>query len=164
MALARATGVRVPGPPPVTPVALPGDATVVVHTNRGDFTLSLDGAAAPLAVARFLELARADELDNDIFHRVVPGFVVQTGCPRGDGWGGVSPTLPDEPTLDPFDAGAVGIARSDPDSGSSQWFVTLSDQPHLVGDYTRIGEIVQGAHVVGRLSAGDRVIDVEVLP
>lgn len=162
-ALATALGLPANMEAPTAPVDLPLQAAVWVRTTRGDFAVELDAHTAPLAVGRFLGLVAEDALDGDVFHRVVPGFVVQTGCPRGDGWGGVEPTLPDEPSLLPFDVGAVGIARSDLDSGSSQWFVTLSDQPHLVGDYTRIGRVVSGMHVVERIGQGDRVLDVEAV-
>lgn len=126
----------------------------VVRTDQGTFVMSLDPEAAPLAVASFAALAEAHWFDGLSFHRVVPGFVAQTGCPRGDGWGGPGYELPDEDSELPFDHGAVGMARSDRDTGGSQWFVTTSPQPHLQGDYTRFGEVVQGLTVVDHLRQG----------
>ena len=70
--------------------------------------------------------------------------------------------IPDEVSSLPFDAGAVGMARAAPDTGGSQWFVTTSDQPHLVGEYTRFGEVVQGLHVVRRLRQGSELLHVEI--
>ncbi|MCA9494713.1 MAG: peptidylprolyl isomerase, partial [Myxococcales bacterium] len=96
----------------------------VVQTDHGTFVMGLDPGVAPLAVASFAALAEAHWFDGLVFHRVVPGFVVQTGCPRGDGWGGPGYELADEDSERPFDHGAVGMARSDRDTGGSQWFVT----------------------------------------
>ena len=88
--------------------------------------------------------------------------VAQTGCPRGDGWGGPGYAIPDEVSSLPFDEGAVGMARAAPDTGGSQWFVTTSDQPHLVGEYTRFGEVVEGMYVVRRLEVGSTLLGVEI--
>lgn len=164
-ALARSLGLTVPVVHPVSVVEPALDRrTLAILTSDGEFTVELDPETAPLAVARFLELVTSDAMDGLVFHRMVPGFVVQTGCPRGDGWGATGTPLPDEVSLLPFGAGAIGMARSDADSGASQWFVTLSDQPHLVGDYTRFGVVVSGLHVVTHLEVGDTVLDVVVLP
>ncbi|MFT5456713.1 MAG: peptidyl-prolyl cis-trans isomerase B (cyclophilin B), partial [Myxococcota bacterium] len=133
-----------------------------VQTTRGAFTIALDPTTAPYAVANFARLSEVGWYDDLVFHRVVPGFVVQTGCPRGDGWGGPGWTVPDEVSLGGFGTGSVGMARAEPDSGGSQWFVTLSPQPHLDGDYTRFGQVVQGLHVVRGLERGDRVLAVTI--
>ncbi|MCB9699497.1 MAG: peptidylprolyl isomerase [Alphaproteobacteria bacterium] len=124
--------------------------------------MSLDPQLAPLAVASFAALAEAHWFDGLVFHRVVPGFVVQTGCPRGDGWGGPGYELPDEDSETSFGHGAVGMARSDRDTGGSQWFVTTSPQPHLQGEYTRFGEVVQGLSVVDHLPQGTVIESVTI--
>jgi len=134
----------------------------VVRTSKGTFRLSLDSDAAPIAVASFAALAERDFFDGLLFHRVVPGFVAQGGDPRGDGWGGPGYTLPDEVSALPYDPGALGMARSDRDTGGSQWFVTLTNQPHLVGDYTRFGHVEAGLQVVTALERGDRILDVAI--
>lgn len=131
-----------------------------IETDRGSFTIALDPDTAPRAVANFAHLVDQDFFDGLPFHRVVPGFVVQTGCPRGDGWGGPGWTLPDEPSALPFDLGAVGMARSDYDTGGSQWFVAAGPAPHLVGEYTRFGHVVRGLEVVTRIERGDRIRDI----
>jgi peptidyl-prolyl cis-trans isomerase B (cyclophilin B) len=134
-----------------------------VETSEGTFYIQLDPDTAPLAVWNFATLADAHFYDGLVFHRVVPGFVAQTGCPRGDGWGGPGYTIPDEVSALPYDAGAVGMARSsDRDTGSSQWFVTTSPQPHLVGEYTRFGTVVEGLHVVKRLTLGSQLLKVTI--
>ena len=134
-----------------------------VVTSRGEFDIALDPDTAPLAVANFATLAERGFFDGVVWHRVVPGFVVQTGCPRGDGWGGPGWTLPDEVSAVPYDEGSVGMARNTPfDTGGSQWFVTTGPTPHLVGDYTRFGQVVRGLEVVRHLERGDVVESVTV--
>ncbi len=133
-----------------------------VTTNKGEFRMELHPEVAPLAVVNFAALAEANFYDGVVFHRVVPSFVVQTGDPRGDGSGGPGWTLPDELSARSYVEGAVGMARSGPDTGGSQWFITLSPQPHLDGDYTLFGNITDGMTVVHRLELGDRVEDIVI--
>lgn len=133
-----------------------------IRTTEGTFRVALDPEVAPMAVASFAALADRDFFDGLLFHRVVPGFVAQGGDPRGDGWGGPGYALPDEVSALPYGAGALGMARSDRDTGGSQWFVALTPQPHLVGDYTRFGEVVAGMHVLNALERGDRILDVAI--
>lgn len=134
----------------------------VITTNRGSFRIGFESEVAPIAVWNFATLAAKGELDGDVFHRVVPGFVAQTGCPRGDGWGGPGYTIPDEVSRIRYDAGMVGMARSDRDTAGSQWFVTTTDQPHLTGDYTLFGRVTEGMPVVRAMEQGDQVLKVEL--
>lgn len=135
----------------------------LVETSRGRFRIALDPESAPLAVWNFAALAERRYFDGMVWHRVVPGFVAQTGCPRGDGWGGPGYVLPDETSMLPFGEGAVGMARGEQrDSGGSQWFVVTSPQPHLVSEYTRFGVVVEGMEVVKRLGVGDTVVSVRI--
>lgn len=131
-----------------------------VVTVRGTLQVRLDTQRAPLAAFRVSELAGAKFFDNLTFHRVVTSFVVQGGDPRGDGWGGPGFTLRDELSLAPYDTGAVGLALAGPDTGGSQLFVTLTPQPHLVGRYPRLGEVVAGMEVASRLGRGDTILRV----
>ncbi len=126
-----------------------------VTTPHGEFRIDLYPDVAPLAVANFVALADAGAFDGKSFHRVVPGFVVQGGCPRGDGWGGPGWTIADEVSALPYVEGAVGMARAAPDTGGSQWFVTLTDNPHLDGDYTLFGRVVHGMSVARMIEPGD---------
>lgn len=137
-------------------------AVARVTTTEGELRIALEPDIAPLAVSAFTWLAERDRFDGLAFHRVVPGFVVQTGDPRGDGLGGPGWMIPDETSDLPFLAGSVGIARSGPDTGGSQWFVVTTDQPHLAGDYTRFGHLADGLEVARRLGPDDRVLDVVV--
>ena len=126
--------------------------------------MQLEPSHAPMTVASFIQLARSGFYDGLPVHRVVPGFVAQTGCPRGDGWGGPGYSVPDEFSEAPFSKGAVGLARSEHDSGGSQWFVMTEDHPHLVGRYTRFGEVIAGLEVVRHLTVGDLIERVAVEP
>jgi len=144
-----------PGVPLYTPRAF-------LRTRHGTVEVHLDVVEAPLTTASFVDLARQGFYDGLVFHRVEPGFVVQGGCPRGDGNGGPGYTLRCEVTRRPYGRGAVGMALSGRDTGGSQFFVTLSPQPHLDGGYTLFGQVVAGMDVVDRIRPGDVLERVEV--
>ena len=138
------------------PVALPGDApSVVCHTDRGDFTIDLDGHLAPNTCAVFVDLVEQGFYEGLTFHRVVPDFVIQGGDPRGDGWGGPGYSIRSEWSRAPFRRGTVGIAHDGKDTGGSQFFVTLSEQPHLNGRYTVFGKVSRGLDVIDHIEPGD---------
>ncbi len=138
-------------------------ARVAIDTERGTLTLELATADAPLTCLSFLQLARQHYFDGQVFHRVVPDFVVQGGDPRGDGWGGPGYSLRDEINRRRYVAGALGMALSGPDTGGSQFFVTLSPQPHLDGGYTVFGRLIDGAAVLADIRQGDRLLRVREL-
>ncbi|MBU8871589.1 MAG: peptidylprolyl isomerase [Gemmatimonadales bacterium] len=145
-------------------VAVPGSAPKVkCLTDRGDFIIKLNGKIAPNTCAVFLDLINRGYYEDLIFHRVVPDFVVQGGDPRGDGWGGPGYCIRSEWSETPYRRAAVGIAHSGKDTGGSQFFVTLSEQPHLNSRYTVFGEVVKGMDVVDRIQIGDR-FKLEVMP
>ena len=131
--------------------------TVEVRTNRGTFRLRLDCPRAPRTCLNFLDLAGQHFYDGLLFHRVVPDFVIQAGDPRGDGFGGPGYVLGDEINRLRYRRGIVGMALAGPDTGGSQFFITLSPQPHLDGGYTAFGEVIAGAEVLGAIQAGDRI-------
>ncbi len=133
-----------------------------VFTEVGELRVELLPELAPLTVWNFAHLAERDYFDGLEVHRVVPDFVVQDGCPRGDGWGGPGWSIPDELSPTPYEAGTVGMALSGPDTGGSQWFVTLSPQPHLDAGYTVFGQLVQGHGVAQRIRPGTRILDVVI--
>jgi cyclophilin family peptidyl-prolyl cis-trans isomerase/HEAT repeat protein len=130
-------------------------------TVRGTFRIRLDAREVPITSREVWDLALAGFYDGLTVHRVVPNFVIQGGDPRGDGWGGPGFTLPDEPSLRPFDSWRVGIATSGPNTGGCQFFVTLMPADRLTGHYTNFGEVVAGREVLTRLQVGDRIIRVE---
>jgi cyclophilin family peptidyl-prolyl cis-trans isomerase len=123
----------------------------------GVIELELFGPDAPLTVASFLRLVDQRYFDGQRFHRVVPNFVVQAGDPRGDGWGGPGGAIRDELNPRRYEAYTVGMALSGPDTGGSQWFITLSQQPHLDGGYTVFGEVKDGVPALLRVTQGDLI-------
>jgi len=133
-----------------------------VRTSRGVIEIHLNVVEAPLASAAFLDLARQGFYDGLTFHRVVPDFVVQGGDPRGDGSGGPGFTLRDEVGQRPYGRGAVGLALAGKDTGGSQFFVTLSPQPHLDGNFTMLGWVAEGMDVAEAIRPGDTIEGIEV--
>ncbi len=131
--------------------------TLVLDTDRGRIVMDLFARDAPITVNAFLQLVDRRFFDGEIFHRVVPNFVAQTGDPRGDGWGGPGYALRDEINRHRYERGTVGIALSGPDTGGSQFFITVSPQPHLDGTYTVIGRVIAGMDVVDLITQGDRI-------
>ncbi len=139
-----------------------GRVLATVTTTRGSFTAELLPREAPMTVDSFVVLARKGFFDGTTIHRVVPDFVVQAGDPRGDGTGGPGYALRDERNALPYVRGRIGMALSGPDTGGSQWFATLSRQPHLDGAYTVFGEVTAGMDVVERIEQDDRLLDVRI--
>ena len=139
-----------------------GDSTIaVMKTNKGNITIKLDMEAAPATVANFITLAQQDYYDNKTVHRVVPNFVIQGGCSRGDGYGGPAHTIRSEFTQKYYDdQGYIGMASAGKDTEGSQWFITHSPTPHLDGRYTIFGKVIQGMDVVHMIQAGDITHDV----
>lgn len=125
--------------------------------NNGVVQLELFGPEAPLTVLNFLRLVDRRYFDGQRFHRVVPGFVVQAGDPRGDGWGGPGEVIRDEINRRRYGHYYVGMALSGPDTGGSQWFITLSPQPQLDGGYTVFGRVTDGMAALLRLTEGDPI-------
>lgn len=133
-----------------------------IHTDIGEIRVELFPQLAPETVWNFSRLAESDYFDGLHFHRVVPDFVIQDGCPRGDGWGSPGWTIPDEVNALHYDEGALGMALSGPDTGGSQWFITLSDQPHLEGVYTLFGRITADSRIIQSVRLGTLIKDVEI--
>jgi peptidyl-prolyl cis-trans isomerase A (cyclophilin A) len=143
----------------------------IVETSMGTFKIELFADKAPHTVQNFIELVNRGFYKNMIFHRVVAGFVIQTGDPTGTGRGGSEKSIKLEihPDLKHDRAGIVGMARSqDPDSATSQFYITLGPAPHLDGKYAIFGRVIEGLEVVmaiGQVEVGpgDRpVVPVEL--
>lgn len=128
---------------------------VIVETSKGSLGIDLLGSDAPLTVANFLTLVDRGYFNGLRWHRVVPNFVVQDGDPRGDGWGGPGWSIRDEINRVRYGASVVGMALSGPDTGGSQWFITLGPQPSLDGTYTVFGKVVDDQGTLVRLTQGD---------
>ena len=128
-----------------------------ISTNRGDIEMELYFDVAPLTVLNFIDLAKKEFYDGLTFHRVVPNFVVQGGCPEGTGWGDPGYNIRCEYSDEPYRRGTVGIATSGKDTGGSQFFITHSPQPHLEGRYTVFGQVLVGMDVVDQIVVGDTI-------
>ena len=154
-----------------------GDEVAVIDTSRGSVRVRLDGAGAPIHVSNFCELAGAGFYDGLKFHRYVPGFVIQGGCPNTrdmtpeqvasgmpgpdgmPGTGGPGYCIRHEYDTNPnnsHDDGALAMARSAaPDSAGSQFYLCLGPQHGLDSGYTVFGQTIEGLEVIGQLRAGD---------
>lgn len=129
----------------------------------GRIAIALDADVAPMTAWNFAQLAGREFYDSRIVHRMVPNFVVQDGDPRGDGFGGPGYSIRDEFNPMRFAAGTAGMASDGKDTAGSQWFVTLSAQPHLDGRYTAFGHVVQGLRdVLPQILPGDMVASIRV--
>jgi len=138
------------------------DSTIaVIKTSKGNFTINLYGDDAPGSVANFISLANNNFFDNKVYHRVVPNFVIQGGCPRGDGYGSLDYSIRSELSqLYYDDEGYVGMASAGLHTEGTQWFVTHSPTPHLDGKYTIFGKVIEGMEVVHSIVEGDKINDV----
>ena len=130
--------------------------TLYMQLKDGRVIIRLRTDVAPRHVARIKELVREGFYDGLTFHRVIEGFMAQTGDPRGDGTGGSGKKLAAEFSDAPFEAGTLGMARSaSPDSADSQFFICYGATPHLNGQYTVWGQVVDGMAHVNAIKLGD---------
>ncbi len=129
---------------------------LVMALEGGEVRINLRPDLAPKHVERLKALTRQGFYDGVVFHRVMDGFMAQTGDPTGTGTGGSDlPDLPAEFSEAPFKRGVLGMARTaDPDSANSQFFITYADASHLDGQYTVFGEVAEGMEVVDRIKKG----------
>ena len=156
-----ACGATAPDPPADLSFTTPGDegiaadatVTATISTSCGDIVVDLDPAAAPQTVNSFVYLARQGFYDGTVFHRVVPGFVIQGGDPTGTGGGGPGYVVPDEFPAAGFayDRGVVAMANSGPESTGSQFFIVTA-ATQLPAQYTVLGTVASGIEVADRIS------------
>lgn len=137
---------------------------VRIVTAQGEIVIEFLPGSAPNTVANFLSLASRDYFNNLNFHRVVPGFVTQDGCPRGDGWGGPGYAIRCEYNDQHYDSGMVGMALSGKDTGGSQYFITHTPQPHLDGRFTIFGRVISGLTVLEDVLIGEPIQRVDLIP
>lgn len=133
-----------------------------VSTNKGDFWIELFKDDAPTHVLNFIQLAEDGTYDKLGFHRVVTNFVVQGLDPRGDGWGFNNIHLRDEINRRKYLRGYVGMPNSGRDTGGCQIFITHCPTPHLDGNYTILGRVIDGMGVVDNIEEGDRVFGINL--
>jgi HEAT repeat protein len=134
-----------------------------ILTPKGEIIIELMPQYAPRTVANFIHLTNSGFYNRRIFHRVVPNFVIQDGCPRGDGWGGPGYSIREEINELEFHRGTIGMATSGKDTGGSQFFICHSSQPNLNGRYTAFGRVVSGMDVIDEIVVGDLIEKVEIL-
>jgi peptidylprolyl isomerase len=146
--------------PPAAPAAPAQDLkhTIYLDTKDGRITIKLRADLAPKHVAQIETLTKRGFYDGVVFHRVIDGFMAQTGDPTGTGMGKSDlPDLPAEFSAEPFKRGTVGMARSqDPNSANSQFFICFAEAPFLNKKYTVVGEVTSGMDVVDKIKKGDK--------
>jgi peptidylprolyl isomerase len=139
------------------PMASPED-TMILDTTRGRVVIAMRPDLAPNHVARIKELVRQGFYDGITFHRVIDGFMAQTGCPHGTGTGGSGKKLKAEFNDEPHVRGTVSMARArDPDSADSQFFICFADATFLDGQYTAWGKVIEGMENVDKIKRGEPV-------
>jgi cyclophilin family peptidyl-prolyl cis-trans isomerase len=140
-------------------------SAATMTTSEGTMELELFDADAPKTVENFTKLARDGFYDGLVFHRVIPDFMIQGGCPRGDGTGGPGYSFEDEFNDRPVARGYLAMANSGPDTNGSQFFIVTTDEaPWLDGKHTVFGQVTSGMDVVERIGttqtdARDRPVD-----
>lgn len=135
----------------------------VITTSEGEIVLDLNFKAAPNTVANFVELSQRGFYNGLVFHRVIPGFMIQGGDPEGDGMGGPGYVIDDEISDLKHEAGVISMANRGPNTNGSQFFITQLPQPHLDGKYSVFGKVVSGQDVVCRVDAMDPIINIKIV-
>lgn len=138
--------------------------TATIKTNRGDIELDLFAAEAPKTVNNIVFLARDGYYDGLTFHRVIPGFMAQGGCPHGTGTGGPGYKFEDETQGNSYkhETGSLSMANSGPNTNGSQFFICHEPQPHLDGKHTVFGKVTNGMDVVLSLEQGDFIEEIVI--
>ena len=141
-----------------------------VTTNLGPFQIELFEDRAPQTTKNFIDLVEKGYYDGIVFHRVIEGFMLQGGCPTGNGTGGPGYTIPDEfhPELKHDSEGVLSMANSGPNTGGSQFFVTLAPTAWLDGKHAVFGKVIEGLETVRTIGAtatgpGDRPLEPVVM-
>ena len=135
--------------------------TLIMETSKGRVVIALRPDLAPKHVERIKMLAREGFYDGIVFHRVIDGFMAQTGCPHGTGTGGSQhPNLPAEFSREPHVRGVASMARAqNPNSANSQFFICFDDATFLDGQYTVWGKVIEGMENVDKIKRGEPVMN-----
>jgi peptidylprolyl isomerase len=137
-----------------------GADRLILETTKGTVSIALRPDLAPVHVARIKELVGEGFYDGVAFHRVIDGFMAQTGCPQGTGTGGSGKTLKAEFSKEKHMRGTVSMARTqNPDSGDSQFFICFDESPWLNGQYTVWGMVIAGMENVDKIKRGEPVTE-----
>nr|WP_281350437.1 peptidylprolyl isomerase [Fulvivirga lutimaris] len=135
---------------------------VKISTDKGVIKLRMLVNDAPGSVVNFIALAKSGYYNGKNFHRVVPNFVIQGGCNRGDGYGGEDYSIRSEFANLRYEEGSVGMASAGKDTEGTQWFITHSPTPHLDGSYTIFAKVTEGMDVVHKMEVGDKINTIEL--
>lgn len=140
--------------------------SATIRTEKGDMKVELYAEETPITVQNFVKLANDGFYNGLTFHRVIPNFVIQGGCPDGTGAGGPGYTIPCEVTAprQHHDRGVLSMAHAGRDTGGSQFFICHSraQTAHLDGNHTCFGQVIEGVDVVDDIRAGDKIIAIEI--
>ena len=143
---------------------------ILLNTSKGEIVIKLLPEIAPVHVSRIAELVKSGFYDGIIFHRIIPGFMAQTGDPKGNGTGGSGTNLKAEFSDYQYIYGTVGMARTmDPNSADSQFFICFDGCGHLTGQYTVWGQVENGMETLEALNVGeppsdpDKIISAKVI-
>ena len=138
-----------------------------MHTSKGIMKFELYNDATPITAENFIKLIKSGYYDGLSFHRVIPNFVVQGGCPNGDGRGGPGYTIPCEVTAKRqfHDKGVLSMAHAGRNTGGSQFFICHGRQntQHLDGNHTCFGKVTEGLDVIDQIRQYDKIIEISVL-
>jgi peptidyl-prolyl cis-trans isomerase B (cyclophilin B) len=148
---------------PLSPKILMPNRTAVIETAKGTIKFELKELEAPITTKNFIDLAQKEFYNGLTFHRVIRGFMIQGGDPKGDGTGGPGYKIRDEfsPKLK-HTKGAVSMANAGPNTGGSQFFITEDPQPHLDGKHSVFGQVIEGQDVVEKIKQGDKMLKVTI--
>jgi peptidyl-prolyl cis-trans isomerase B (cyclophilin B) len=135
----------------------------IIETDKGTINMQFFDADAPNTVKNFVDLAQKGFYDGLDFHRVIPNFMVQGGCPQGTGTGGPGYKINCEINRNMHEAGSLSMAHAGKNTGGSQFFICHSPQPHLDGVHTVFGKTPDMA-VVNAIKKGDKIISVKIEP
>lgn len=138
------------------------EIVATITTHEGVIVLDLDFKSAPNTVANFVELANSGFYNGLLFHRVINGFMIQGGDPKGNGTGGPGYTIDDEISKLVHEAGVISMANRGPNTNGSQFFITQTPQHHLDGKHTVFGHVLQGQDVVCRIEPNDPIINIKI--
>jgi peptidyl-prolyl cis-trans isomerase B (cyclophilin B) len=136
---------------------------ISMKTAKGEMVIELFQDAAPNTVKNFLDLTNKGYYNGLNFHRVIPNFMIQGGCPNGSGTGGPGYKINCEINPNKHQRGSLSMAHAGPNTGGSQFFICHSPQPHLDGVHTVFGKVIEGVDVVDKIQKEDKIEEVKQL-
>ena len=136
---------------------------VSMKTSKGEMVIELFADAAPNTVKNFLDLTNKGYYNGLSFHRVIPNFMIQGGCPKGDGTGGPGYKINCEINPNKHQRGSLSMAHAGPNTGGSQFFICHSPQGHLDGVHTVFGKVIENVDVVDKVAKGDKIEEIKEL-